>query len=265
MYSVESGNSIIFNLLLNNKLIDINKKNNYDYTAFMYACMYNLDAVKSMVQYILDKSTIDETKDNIDIYVCDKKGNNGFMHACKKNKADVVEYLLPYYKDLNMRNIKGETAFMLACKSKYKKNSLIKNSLIKNNLNNISIKSEVNDSSKIKKEFDNKNDMIMLDEHSCQYNSKLLDYIENTEVVELLLKNEQIDHNIQCNKGYTGFMLACKKNNKKIVELLLTKNIDIELKNKKNWNGSMYACYKGNIDIINMLHEKEREKILHLL
>ena len=66
--------------------------------------------------------------------------------------------------------------------------------------------------------------------------------------------NEEVGKNIKNERGETSFNLACKNGRLKIVELLM-KNCDIDLNAKTNYGNTAFccACFKGHTDIVKIL------------
>ena len=74
---------------------------------------------------------------------------------------------------------------------------------------------------------------------------------ENKEIVEELLKADEIDTSLQDNDGETALIAACWRGKKEIVNVLLqVDRIDTNIKNNEGETALMIACYRGEMDII---------------
>lgn len=75
---------------------------------------------------------------------------------------------------------------------------------------------------------------------------------EIDELIEII-KNPILDFNMKNKKGYTGIMLACKKNNYKILEILINNpNINLNITND-DYNCFHIACLYGSIECVKIL------------
>ena len=85
--------------------IDLNAKNNFGTTAFMFTCMHGHS---NIVQLILKHSEV-----NIDLNAKENSGFTGFMFACMSGHKKVIKLLFNTERniDLNAKSNVGKTAF----------------------------------------------------------------------------------------------------------------------------------------------------------
>ena len=86
----------------------------------------------------------------------------------------------------------------------------------------------------------------------------------NSDIFTLLLKQKQIDINIQNNSDETALLLATKVKNIKFIEALLNKNANQDLKDNKGGTPLIVAVYNKNIDIIKLLLSKKPKENMDL-
>ena len=75
-----------------------------------------------------------------------------------------------------------------------------------------------------------------------------------TEIVEILLQNNEINVNLKSNGENSPFSWACANYQYASALLMLRDTrVDVDLDDKKGWSPFMYACYYGNTKIVQLL------------
>lgn len=79
-------------------------------------------------------------------------------------------------------------------------------------------------------------------------------FYNHTDIVTLLLKEEDVDVNAANNNGETAFFLGCQFGKLEAVELMLkNENVDINQIRNDGWSPLMGVCYWGKTDIVKVL------------
>lgn len=66
--------------------------------------------------------------------------------------------------------------------------------------------------------------------------------------------------NVVKRADWTPLMLACTKQDVKVVEILLSYGADLNFVNKDGWNVLHLAAREGNVQIVNMLLKSDSNK-----
>ena len=281
-YSKESGQTCLMwaieedldqtaeKLLSVMSIIDINKKDNSETTAFMHAIRKNnifLTSIFSSMEGIevsdfevtdmktglilasqtnfgqlVKKLLPNLNQENFKTFT-DDHDHNIFMIACKNNSDQVVSILLDaqteeWKLNLNEQDNEGNTGFMLACSNKSDK------------VVSILLEHHQNEAFKIDLPDKNGYNPFM---NACKNNCD--------KVVPILLEKAE-EHSIDLAKtdvkGNNGFMIACKHNSDKVVAILLEQNpMDVHERNKSGMNGFMLACENNSSDkVLKMMFDK---------
>ena len=162
-----------------------------------------------------------------------KRWNGRLFQACNRGYIEVVELLLKHSDniDLNVRNNRGQTAFIGSCA--YGQRRIVQLLLSHPNI-------EVN-------ARDNKGFTAL--EWACNNN--------HNDVVKLLLdhSDERIDLNARDDSGRTVFMQACLYGHKEdMVKLFLdhSERIDLNARDNRGTTAFMLACLNGHKNIVQM-------------
>ena len=285
----------IFNYIYNNnyeklkKIIDesnINIKNEYNETAIMVACRFN---ILKIVIFLLKYK-------NIDLTIKDVEGYTPFLYVCKYGHLDIIKVLINKVK-LDTTNYYEKNALIIAYENKhlYVVDYLIKTkpemflnflyNACKNNYLYL-VKKLVEQNKYINKDIlfitciNNCFDIFKYLLKNTNYDINWCDSRNNNllliackknylNIVKYLIKKTKINIHLQNNEKNNALLIASKKNNTDIIRYLVSKtDIDINVTNIKNKN-LLYYCYKyDNYDIIENknfyfpINSKENEKIL---
>ena len=185
-----------------------------------------------------------EYKNNISNYISDYF--NKFMIIYLKYDSYIKNIISKYYKS-TLQDSMGETALMALIKYK----DFILRTLGQD-LDIISVfKLLINNNINLQ---DNYNRTALM--------YSIID--NNSDIFTLLLKQKQIDINIQNNSDETALLLATKVKNIKFIEALLNKNANQDLKDNKGGTPLIVAVYNKNIDIIKLLLSKKPKENMNL-
>ena len=238
--------------------------------------------------FILKLENILELKlDNInDIILNDTFFMDNKNLSIKYNEKDILMYVIDYqlvkiienilskidisnYKQIDYCNIYGNNILLLAIINDFDIN-IINKILSNTNLNiNYQNKFKANFTSLMfaSKKGDPAIVELLLKKEGININLQnksnltalmIASYEGHTAIVELLLKKEGININLQNNFNSTALILASNKGHTAIVKLLLEKEgIGINLQNNSNLSALMIASEKGYIEIVKLLLEKE--------
>jgi ankyrin repeat protein len=229
----------IIEFLLNNYSdLDLNIKNNYGNTAFIYLC----DS---------DNGFDDETRFNIiKMFLYYKNGSYNMFY--RNPNTSIV-----YNNSLNVNEIDqiGNSPLISICCSKFIKDDIIRYNIMKELLNHGADVNIVGE---------NKETVLML---ACM-NENIKDDYMRYRIVKLLVKDRVVDVNIVNEMGYNALMFACGtehiKNDilrYKIVKLLIScSNIDTRIMTA---NGKTISEIILNTENIN--NEEIRKNILSLI
>jgi len=167
-----------------------------------------------------------------------KDGETALTFACKTRNVEIIEDLIDFGVDVNIKNAYDETALMILCKNLYfdneKKQELFEKIIRK--------KGNINKVYKFG---------FTLLTMAC--------YFVNEELVEYLLsKNEKINEyvNIRNIDGDTPLTIACYFNNEKIIKLLVENGASINEENDDKENPLIISKSLKNDEIIEYLEEK---------
>jgi len=172
IYSILKGNLNIFQILLSTKNINLNTKDLYQSTPLMYAISINNDYI---TEILLNKE--------VDIYIKNKADNNALIIAIEKLNENIVKILAKYYY-LNYKNLNEEIIIKFL-------------SIFKNKLNNINdnIHSIYNKSKNITKRDKNKqlSQLVKIKRLiiNIAYNI-LKELIENNININILIDNDYL-------------------------------------------------------------------------
>ena len=282
-YSKESGQTCLMwaieqdldqtaeKLLSVMNIIDINKKDKSETTAFMHAIRKNKKNLTSIFSSMegIEVSDFEVTdmktglilasqtnfgqlvkkllpnlnQENFKTFT-DDHDHNIFMIACKNNSDQVVSILLDaqteeWKLNLNEQDNEGNTGFMLACSNNSDK------------VVSILLEHHQNEAFKIDLPDKNGYNPFM---NACKNNCD--------KVVPILLEKAE-EHSIDLAKtdvkGNNGFMIACKHYSDKVVAILLEQNPmeDVHKRNKSGMNGFMLACENNSSDkVLKMMFDK---------
>ena len=74
------------------------------------------------------------------------------------------------------------------------------------------------------------------------------------EILQILLKNDNINVNLQNNYGKSPFLSACSNYNYECALLMIQDpRVDINLANNDGWSPLMWACYAGGTKTVQLL------------
>ena len=257
MNAVLLGKYEFTKLLLSDKNIDINKKNNNGYTAItigLFKMENKTDRIK-ICELLLKKK--------VDLDLVNKDGYTPLCLASKLGDIEAVKLLLKFekhHKYYNHISNTNTTPLIEASKNGYLE--IVKLLLEKKNNPGLYYKDDYGDCAFL---------------HSCRNSNleivKLLlrkknikaknDYNENALIISLknnnknvtkfLLENKKIDVNIIVDDLYNPINLCCKYGYLEELEILIKKGADINYVNCSNYTGFMYACMFGDVDIVKLL------------
>jgi ankyrin repeat protein len=242
----------IVEMLLQHKDIDINKQDKKEETALWYACSNTM-----ISQMLLQHKKIQINKQN------KYERNTVLIKASKENYKEFVEKLLQHKNiDVNKQNEYGVTALMAASQQGHKEivQMLLQHKNIDVNMTSQG-KEEVEQIGLLFINEDEKkrlNEWRKKDHQEKGLNATALMWASrngHTEIVEILLRNKDIDVNLQDKlNGWTALMWASGKGHTNIVRMLLQhKNIDVNKQDAWGNTALMWASGQGHKEIAQML------------
>ncbi|XP_065343624.1 uncharacterized protein LOC135941815 [Cloeon dipterum] len=222
----------------------------------LHLAIDNDDCPFEVIQWLIEEIKIDVDATN-------QFGETAFMIACKRNRSDVVEYLLANKGiDLSIEDRGGRTALHYAVRS-------LSVDLVQKLLD---LGADLT-----KKDNDNRNvmfyglksmDMILcLKRKNMEFVLEvdwrqttlllyaIIDSMIKRDVVNWLIEESGIDLNAADIDGNSAIIFACKKRKWDIVETLLTKDVNIQVKDEGGKSLLHHAAESGNLDLVQKLIE----------
>ena len=219
MYAARYGELDILELLSKVKGLDVNAKDNSGKTAFMYAALYGeLDILE-----LLSKVK------GLDVNARNKYGMTAFMYVARYGELDIVE-LLSKVKglDVNAKDNSRKTAFMYAA--------------LYGELDSVELLSKVKGLDVNAKDKYGRTAFM----HAALYGE--------LDILELLSKVKGLDVNARNKYGMTAFMYAARYGELDSVRFLSkVKGLDVNAKDDDGMTAFMYAKEGGHLDVVDFL------------
>ncbi len=158
---------------------------------------------------------------------------SALMLAARKGKSEILDFLITEGADLNLQDVNGNTALLLAIQTK------------ESEIEKISIAKKLINAGPDLKLCNNQGFTPLI----------LASSLNEVRIVELLI-NKGADSNLRTKDGFTALMHACSNGNEEIVNLLINKsaNLDLDVRGGvNNTTAIMMATDEGLTGIVKLL------------
>ena len=277
IHAAEKGKLGIIDLLIQ-KDVETNHQDKYGRTALMYGARKGSRIVKSLI----GKGATVDMQDN--------EGKHALIHAAEKGKFEVVKSLINNKANIGHQDVYGRTALMYAAKQgEYEIVDLLISRGASIDIRDYEGKTarmhaSSNHKLKIVELLDNRKEIIESPDyqfnkdlhHACARNDikavrgliknrnddkkvkKALSYCyrsNNIKMMDLLIKEFNIDLKIQDENGNNAVMLAIKQgaNRSTVTSLIKCYHVDYTQENNEGDDALIYACKLGKTLIVKLL------------
>lgn len=172
----------------------------------------------------------------------DEEGRTLLMIAALYNKKDIFNLLINKNSSIDLQDNEGKNALHHAVKPYYNTTKTIE-ALHTEKIKNQEIIQKLVDLGLPINTKDNAGQTPLI--LACKH--------ENKQAVNILIKNDEIEIDLQDNNGKTALMYATLFQNLDIIKTLLSYNANINLPDKENDTPLMYAVMLKNLSIIELL------------
>jgi len=210
-----------------NEGADVNYKDDLGRTPLMHAVMKkNINIIRFFT-----------TKDTSKINESDCNGDTALIYAFKLNNNEIIEELLLWNADFEIKNNKNDTTLTISATHS--------NLYLFDYLSIDSFNSIINNQN-----IDGDTALIIASRKG------------HKDFLKTLLTSSVINLNIQNKDGYTALMYASEKNNEEIIKILIFKGADVNIKNNK---GKTAIKLTNNEKIKNLIDKKNHNVLSDLL
>ena len=228
---------------------DPNIRDSNDCTALMLAAVRGYEEI---VDTLMKNKRVDPN-------IQRKDGMTALIFASHEGHAEIVNHLLQKKANPDLQNVDGETALMAACEKGYLQiiNSMLKSQADPDIVNNVGrtammVATIKNKPTVVELLLQENADPNVKD--SNEYTALMLAIINGyEEIVDIQLKFDKTNPDIQDKQGLTAIMFACHKGHINIAKALLQKNANPDIQNTDGSTALMIACDACHYEVAEVL------------